>query len=191
MKALVILVEYQDVKFATDGQYFKDMLMKEGFSERGATGSAYDYFVDNSMGRFRPQFDCFGPVTLPQKRSYYGGNSGGGNDKAPEDMIIHAVKLLDDDVGFLAVRHRRRRLRRQRLRILRRQGRSIRRRRQHSMAPRMEHLLRRRQKLHRRRCTFRPLRMLQRALRHPARRHRHLRPRVLPRDGSARPLQHR
>ncbi len=99
--ALVFLVEYQDVKFThpDPAQYFGDMVNKEGFNEYGGTGSATDYFLKQSGGQFRPQFDVFGPVTLPNKRSYYGGNSGGG-DKAAEDMLVHAAKLLDDQVDF-------------------------------------------------------------------------------------------
>ncbi|MBJ2184251.1 MAG: M6 family metalloprotease domain-containing protein [Muribaculaceae bacterium] len=102
VKALVILVNYKDVKFSTPNaaQYFSDMLMKEGFNDYNGTGSARDYFVENSMGAFRPQFDCYGPVELPQNRSYYGGNDAYGDDKAAEDMIIHAVQLLNDDVDF-------------------------------------------------------------------------------------------
>lgn len=102
VKALVILVEYSDVQFTTPdpAKYFTDMLMKEGFDEYGGTGSARDYFVENSMGQFRPEFDCYGPVTLPQKRSYYGGNNSWDEDKAPEDMIVHAVSILDPDVDF-------------------------------------------------------------------------------------------
>jgi len=102
VKALVILVNYKDVKFKTPNptQYFSDLLMKDGFDEYNGTGSAYNYFYDNSMGQFRPQFDCYGPVELPQKRSYYGGNDYRGDDKAPEDMIIHAVSILDDEVDF-------------------------------------------------------------------------------------------
>lgn len=102
VKALIILVEYSDVKFKTPNpsQYFSDMLMKEGFDEYGGTGSARDYFVENSMGQFRPEFDCYGPVTLPNNRKYYGGNNSWGEDQAPEDMIIHAVSILDPDVDF-------------------------------------------------------------------------------------------
>ncbi len=102
VKALVILVNYKDVKFKTPDahNYFTNLLMQEGFSDYSATGSARDYFVDNSMGQFRPEFDCYGPVELPQKRSYYGGNDTWGDDKAPEDMIIHAVQQLDSEVDF-------------------------------------------------------------------------------------------
>ncbi|MDE6310376.1 MAG: M6 family metalloprotease domain-containing protein [Muribaculaceae bacterium] len=99
--ALVILVEYQDVKFTLKdpAQYFGDMINKEGFNEYGGTGCANEYFIKQSGGKFRPKFEVFGPVTLPNKRSYYGGNSYGG-DKAAEDMVVHAAKLLDDQVDF-------------------------------------------------------------------------------------------
>ncbi len=100
--ALVFLVEYKDVKFThpNPAQYFGDMINKEGFSEYGGTGSANEYFIQQSGGKFRPKFDVYGPVTLPEKRSYYGGNDLRGNDNAPEDMLVHAAQLLDDEVDF-------------------------------------------------------------------------------------------
>lgn len=103
-KALVILVEYKDVKFtigsdAKAKQYFTDMLNKDGFGEYGGTGCVRQYFRDSSMGQFECQFDVFGPVTLSQKRSYYGGNSGG-NDKAPEQMVVEACRALDSQINF-------------------------------------------------------------------------------------------
>lgn len=100
--ALVILVEYKDVKFThpNPAQYFGDMINKEGFNEYGGTGCAREYFLQQSGGKFRPQFEVFGPVTLPQNRSYYGGNDPNENDNAPEDMLVHAAKLLDSQIDF-------------------------------------------------------------------------------------------
>lgn len=103
-KALVLLVEYKDVKFtigsdAKAKQYFTDMLNKDGFSEYGGTGCVRQYFRDSSKGQFECQFDVFGPVTLSQKRSYYGGNSGG-SDKAPEQMVVEACRALDSQINF-------------------------------------------------------------------------------------------
>lgn len=102
VKVLVILVEYSDVKFklSKPHEYFDNMLNKPGFSDYDATGSAYDYFRDQSNGRFHPQFDVLGPVSLPNKRSYYGANDKYGDDKHPEEMVIDAVKLLDPTVDF-------------------------------------------------------------------------------------------
>lgn len=101
-KALVILVEYKDVAFTTPDarNYFSDMLNKQGFAENGATGSARDYFIASSGGVFSPEFDVYGPVTLPHTRAYYGVNDAYGNDKRPSEMVIDACNLLDDEIDF-------------------------------------------------------------------------------------------
>lgn len=104
-KAIVILVEYKDQKFkigsdAKANQYFTDMLNKDGFNEYGGTGSVHEYFIDSSNGKFDCQFDLFGPVTLKNNMSYYGGNDYWGNDKNPEEMVVEACKALDATVNF-------------------------------------------------------------------------------------------
>lgn len=105
-KAIVILVEYQDVKCNVDnpGDYFYRMLNEEGFKLWGGTGSARDYFIEASSGAFRPQFDLYGPVTLPEKMAYYGGNVDG-DDANPADMAVHACQILDDSVDFRQYDH--------------------------------------------------------------------------------------
>lgn len=103
IKGLVILVQYQDVKFKLSNpkQYFTDMLNKQGFSEYGGTGSARDFFIDNSNGAFTPQFDVFGPFTLPNNMAYYGANDYiSDQDQAAEDMIVHGCKGLDAEINF-------------------------------------------------------------------------------------------
>lgn len=100
-KGLVVLVEYEDVGFTFgDYDYFSRMLNEEGFSDFGSLGSCRDWFIENSNGQFRPEFDVYGPVKLPNKRSFYGGNDSMGNDKNPEKMAIHALDILDDEVDF-------------------------------------------------------------------------------------------
>ena len=100
-KALVILVEYADVKMTHHDalNYFSRMLNEPGFSDYGGTGSAVDFFKENSGGKFTPVFDVVGPVTLARPREYYGGNSVYG-DRHPEDMVIEACQLLDDEIDF-------------------------------------------------------------------------------------------
>lgn len=102
LKALVILVQYSDVKFTTPdpARYFSDMLNKDGFNELGATGSAREYFLASSSGQFDLQSDVYGPVTLPYNQHYYGGNNMMGSDENPEDMVVHAIELLKDEVDF-------------------------------------------------------------------------------------------
>lgn len=102
-KGLIILVEYSDVKFNSSydaGDYFRRMVSEKGFSDYNATGSALDWFTDASMGQFTPDFDVYGPVTLPNNQAYYGGNLTNGDDKAPEEMVIDGCRLLDSQVNF-------------------------------------------------------------------------------------------
>ncbi len=100
--ALVILVQYSDVKFTTNnaGDYFNRFLNEEGFSDNGATGSVRDFYVTGSAGHFRPHFDLYGPVTLKNRRSYYGGNDSWGADLRPCHMVRDACQLLDDEINF-------------------------------------------------------------------------------------------
>lgn len=101
-KAIVILVQYKDHKFnlADPHDYFSRMLMESGFSDYNGTGSCHDFFYQNSKGQFDPQFDLYGPITLSQNRSYYGGNDWSGNDSRPEQMVIEACNQLDATVDF-------------------------------------------------------------------------------------------
>lgn len=101
-KGLVILVEFSDKKFSTPNprEYFTRLLNEEGFKEYGATGSARDWFVQNSNGKFTPEFDVYGPVTLPQRMKYYGGNDYYGDDKNPVQMVLDAANLLNGEIDF-------------------------------------------------------------------------------------------
>ncbi len=109
-KVLVILVEFSDVQFNSKNKspyntidaktFFTDMLNKEGFDTYEASGSARDWFLQNSNGMFEPEFDVYGPVTLSQNMKYYGGNDSLGDDQRPYQMIIDACNALDNEVDF-------------------------------------------------------------------------------------------
>lgn len=106
-KAIVILVEYTDVKFkstyqggVTPADYFTRMLNEDGFSDYGGTGSAAQFFRENSGNHFRPEFDVYGPLTLEHNQAYYGGNDWWGNDQNPGAMVKEACDQLDDIVDF-------------------------------------------------------------------------------------------
>ena len=100
---LVVLVEFSDLTFKVDNpqQTFHNLLNQAGFSDNGATGSVRDFFVDNSMGRFVPVFDVYGPVRVDHEYSYYGGNSSGqGSDSNPGRALVDACSKLDESVDF-------------------------------------------------------------------------------------------
>ena len=75
VRVLVVLVEFADVRFKNPDpvSQFTDYLNKEGYNEYHNIGSVRDYFIKNSMGKFRPTFDVYGPVTLSGKQADYGG----------------------------------------------------------------------------------------------------------------------
>lgn len=98
-RSLVILVNFSDLNFVVPAPKtaFSNLLTQTGYSANGGTGSARDYFKDNSMGLFDPQFDVVGPFILPQLMSYYGENDASELDKNPRQMVIDACKLASEN----------------------------------------------------------------------------------------------
>ena len=102
---LVILVEFTDVTFTspTANDDFAQMLNQPGYNINGGTGSARDYYYENSGGYFEPIFDVYGPVKLTHPMEYYGGNIQYGNDeedKAPEEAVADGCRGLDQEIDF-------------------------------------------------------------------------------------------
>lgn len=99
---LVILVAFHDKAFTIEDPQaaFDRLLNEQGYSVNGGTGSARDFYYDNSHGCFEPIFDVYGPVTLDNKYAYYGGNDSSGYDKNPEQALIDGCNGLDDQIDF-------------------------------------------------------------------------------------------
>ena len=111
---VVLLAAFADVPFSTDSTSIHDLLAArynaENYTEEfnyaffspaygdtfrvagTITGSARDYFRDQSLGKFTPTFDVFGPITLDNKRIYYGGNERDGKDCNAAGMIKDACR---------------------------------------------------------------------------------------------------
>ncbi len=102
-RSIVLLLEFSDVSFSllSPNSTFSNMLNMEGYSASGASGSARDYFLDNSGGVFDCQFDVYGPYTLPNSVSYYGKNDSTGFDSNPQQMVTDGATLaMNDGVDF-------------------------------------------------------------------------------------------
>jgi M6 family metalloprotease domain len=102
-KSLVILVNFSDNSFSvpTPNAAFTNLLNLSGYSANGGTGSAKDYFMSASLGKFSPQFDVVGPYTLPHPLAYYGTNKVDGNDTLPQQMVIDAcTQAFQNGVNF-------------------------------------------------------------------------------------------
>ncbi len=75
-RGLIILVEYNDCSFSRSDYFdiISDMVNKENYDgymttslipeKVECTGSVRDYYKDNSMGAFSPEFDIVGPVKI-------------------------------------------------------------------------------------------------------------------------------
>ena len=98
-KSLIILVNFSDKAFATSTEVaktnFTNLLNQDGYSANGGTGSARDYFMASSFGKFVPTFDVVGPVTLPQTLDFYGKNDATENDTNPAQMIVDACNAAN------------------------------------------------------------------------------------------------
>jgi len=91
-KSLVILVNFSDKNFVTSTPQpsFNNLLNQSGYNINGGTGSARDYFMASSYGKFAPEFDVVGPYNLPKSIASYGANDEDGYDIDPAAMIVDA-----------------------------------------------------------------------------------------------------
>ena len=113
-RGLLILVNFQDVRFKTPVDTIKNMLDGEHFTrsynvKQGlktvritSSGSARQYFQDQSYGQYNPIFDIVGPVTISKEMAYYGENDKNGDDLHPDEMVQEACSLANSqcDVDF-------------------------------------------------------------------------------------------
>ena len=96
-KGLVLLVNYKDVSFNSSNTQsaMSDMMNSDSYTYNGATGSVRKYFSDQSAGKYTPQFDVVGPVTLPYNMSHYGANGSDDNDLLPADIVVEACSIAN------------------------------------------------------------------------------------------------
>lgn len=94
-KGLLILAQFTDIKFdSINTQIAYDSLANSShYTFNGATGSCKQYFEDQSNGKYSPQFDVIGPVTLPHTAAYYGKDTAEtGNDRYIFDFVYDACR---------------------------------------------------------------------------------------------------
>ena len=107
-RGLVILIQYQDVKFATENvqNVYKDFFNKTGYNEGGMAGSVRDYFLKQSYGQLTIDFDVVGPYTANFDMEYYGqpvkdkDGKVTDHDKNAVALIREAIDAASQDVDF-------------------------------------------------------------------------------------------
>ncbi len=88
----IILIEYYDKKMSNT----KAQLQAHYTTD---AKSAYQYFADQSNGKYTPQFDVYGIYSLDETRATYGANSGG-NDVGVARMVGEAIDKAGDDIDW-------------------------------------------------------------------------------------------
>lgn len=102
----VVLVNFQDAKFkinkpkeAFEQLFNSDTQADLGNGNRLNYGSVAKYFRDMSHGEFTPKFKVYGPVTVDQPETYYGGkNEDNNSDEKPRLLVKDALKLVEVQV---------------------------------------------------------------------------------------------
>ena len=100
-RALVILMEYQDVAFKKSSEDFQSLFNAVDYHDNNVTGSVRDYYRFASQGQLDYLSDIYGPYTASHPMTYYGSNiSTGGSDAHAIDLCIEAMKSLPKDIDF-------------------------------------------------------------------------------------------
>lgn len=99
-RSLVVLVEFQDIKFVTEDpqKEFTRMLNEKNYNLYDHPGSARDFYEDCSNGKFKPTFDVTRVVTLPMSSAYYCGSNG--KYANFPNGIRDAVTELNDEIDY-------------------------------------------------------------------------------------------
>lgn len=97
MRGLIILAQFQDVKFEATREMFVNMLSQKGYSYNGATGCVEEYFQDQLGSAYKISFDVSPIVTLSENLAYYGANNEDGDDIRPAEAVAEACRLAHGD----------------------------------------------------------------------------------------------
>lgn len=101
---LVVLLEFCDTPFSMEdpvGQFTR-MLNEKGYSDFGACGSARDYYLASSNGKFDVVFDVSSVVKLQHNSAWYNGIDMNPNNRQARFGIAiqEALAALDDEIDF-------------------------------------------------------------------------------------------
>lgn len=102
-RGLLVLINFNDRTFTYGADYFEAMMNQPNYtgyyrtdgSFVPCTGSARDYYVDNSMGQFEPQFDIVGPVNVNYSCTYPHGY-----EPTAGEVFVAAINALDPSIDF-------------------------------------------------------------------------------------------
>jgi len=105
-RAIVLLVQFANRPFKVQprkafNQYLNSMAPRHqdfGNAENRNKGSVKKYFSDMSGGKFTPQFDLYGPITMSKGAAYYG--NGSSSMENYRELVAEACTMMDDSLDF-------------------------------------------------------------------------------------------
>ncbi len=89
-RSLVLLIEFSDNSFTSVSnpqEYYTRMLNEDGFSDYGGTGSASQYYRENSHGLFDVKYDVYGPIKADHPHAFYAAS-----DEAAAQLLAEACE---------------------------------------------------------------------------------------------------
>ena len=106
-KGLVILVEFSDRKFSLDDpkSFYQRLTNEKNLHDTSreyypvdVTGSARDYFYENSLGIFDPTFKVVGPVQVDMKSTEAGGKNV--SNQVMASLLKKVISQVDNEIDF-------------------------------------------------------------------------------------------
>ena len=96
-RVLIILMDFQDLKFSKKQKDFDNLFNQEGYSDDRAQGSVRDFFLSASYHQLSLTSDIYGPYTAAKDMAHYGKNSVTGDSRS-----INAYDLFTEAIGHVA-----------------------------------------------------------------------------------------
>lgn len=94
-KALVVLMQFQDLKFKKSRNEFDALFNNLNYQQDNAKGSVRDYYQWASQGQLDYLSDVYGPYTAKNRMNFYGSNE----DQTVE-LCIEAIRSLPDTIDY-------------------------------------------------------------------------------------------
>lgn len=100
LKTLVILIQFEDLKFEKSQADFNALFNQINYREDGARGSVKDFYRENSHGKLNLTCDVLGVYTASRSMDYYGGNDRSGQDEYPGQLFLEALDFVSSQINL-------------------------------------------------------------------------------------------
>ena len=100
LKALVILMQFEDLKFEKTQPDFNALFNQANYREDGERGSVIDFYREISNRNVNLSRDDLGPYTASRSMGYYGGNDRSDQDGHPKQLFLEALDFVSSQLNL-------------------------------------------------------------------------------------------